>query len=379
MSNVVILILVGAAMFAILGGVTLLNHYYNLNNIKSKTVGDGQHGTARWATKKEIKQTYKHIPFTPKRWREQAKSGIIPTVAHAVKRKKKKGKAVEEQALPQGIIVGCEGNTTALVDTGDVHVLMIGAAGVGKTAFWLYPCIEYACASGMSFLSVDTKGDVMRNYGNIAKEYGYHVSVVDLRNPTRSNGNNLLHLVNKYMDLYLENPDQLMYKAKCEKYAKIISKTIILAGMDASSFGQNAYFYDAAEGLLTATILLVAEFCEPSKRHIVSVFKIIQELLAPSPGKKGKNQFQQLMRSQGEVVRRSCFEYGRTEHGFGYVHGTFKVERLPGFRAGTDSLLRYGARRGAVLQRKIRFLRSHAGGKPQHILHGLADYPTALS
>ena len=58
MSNVVILILVGAAMFAILGGVTLLSHFYNLNNIKSKTVGDGQHGTARWATKKEIKQTY---------------------------------------------------------------------------------------------------------------------------------------------------------------------------------------------------------------------------------------------------------------------------------------------------------------------------------
>lgn len=33
-------------------------------------------------------------------------------------------------------------------------------------------------------------------------------------------------------------------------------------------------------------------------------------------------------RSQGEVVRRSCFEYGRTEHGIGHVHGTFKVERL---------------------------------------------------
>ena len=295
MSNVVILILVGAAMFAVLGGVTLLNHFYNLNNIKSKTVGDGQHGTARWATKKEIRQTYKHIPFTPKRWREQAKHGKTPTVARAVKHRNKKGKEVEEQAVPQGIVIGCQGNTTALVDTGDVHVLMIGAAGVGKTAFWLYPCIEYACASGMSFLSVDTKGDVMRNYGNIAKEYGYHVSVVDLRNPTRSNGNNLLHLVNKYMDLYQANPDQLVYKAKCEKYAKIISKTIILAGMDASSFGQNAYFYDAAEGLLTATILLVAEFCEPAKRHIVSVFKIIQELLAPSPGKKGKNQFQQLM------------------------------------------------------------------------------------
>lgn len=160
---------------------------------------------------------------------------------------------------------------------------MIGAAGVGKTAYWLYPCIEYACATGMSFLSTDTKGDIVRNYGRIARNcYGYKVSVIDLRNPTRSNGNNLLHLVNKYMDLYQANPDTLLYKAKAEKYAKIIAKTIIMAGGDSANYGQNAYFYDAAEGVLCATILLVAEFCAPEKRHIVSVFKVIQELLAPS-------------------------------------------------------------------------------------------------
>ena len=298
--NVTTLIIVASVMFCVLGGITLLAHIYSLNNIKSKTVGDGQHGTARWATKSEIRRIYQHIPFTPKKWREQAASGIQPTVSKIIKHRpfQKKGVELPEEVLPQGIVVGCTGgkhNTTAMVDTGDVHALMIGAAGVGKTAYWLYPCIEYACASGMSWLSTDTKGDVVRNYGRIAQEkYGYSVSVIDLRNPTRSHGNNLLHLVNKYMDLYKDHPDELVYKAKAEKYAKIISKTIILSGMDASSFGQNAYFYDAAEGLLTATILLVAEFCEPSKRHIVSVFKIIQELLAPSQ-KKGKNQFQQLM------------------------------------------------------------------------------------
>lgn len=281
MSDITTLIIVGAVMFSVLGGITLLAYVYSLNNIKSKTVGDGQHGTARWMTKGEQRKIYKHIPFTPKKWREQANNGKTHT-------------GEDGKALPRGIVVGCTGNTTAMVDTGDVHVLMIGAAGVGKTAFWLYSCIEYACASGMSFLSTDTKGDVMRNYGNIAKGYGYNVSVIDLRNPTRSNGNNLLHLVNKYMDLYQANPHTLVYKAKAEEYVKIISKTIILSGMDAASFGQNAYFYDAAEGLLTATILLVAEFCKPEERHIVSVFKIIQELLAPS-GKKGKNQFQQLM------------------------------------------------------------------------------------
>lgn len=298
MSGIGTLIFVSTVMFCVLGGVTLLAHIYNLNNIKSKTVGDGQHGTARWATKSEIHKAYRHIPFTPNKWRKQAEKGETPTASRIVKHRffKSKKKEQPEEALPQGIVVGCTGgkhNTTAMVDIGDVHVLMIGAAGVGKTAYWLYPCIEYACASGMSFLSTDTKGDVMRNYGNIAKRYGYHVSVIDLRNPTRSNGNNLLHLVNKYMDLY-QKEDKLIYKAKAEKYAKIISKTIILSGMDAASFGQNAYFYDAAEGLLTATILLVAEFCKPEKRHIVSVFKIIQELLAPSK-KKGKNQFQQLM------------------------------------------------------------------------------------
>ena len=298
MSGIPTLIIIAAVMFCILGGISVVAHLYNLNSIKSKTVGDGQHGTARWATKSEIRKTYRHIPFTPNKWRKQAADGETPTASRIVKRRlfKSKKKEQPEEALPQGIVVGCTGgkhNTTALVDTGDVHVLMIGAAGVGKTAYWLYPCIEYACASGMSFLSTDTKGDVMRNYGNIAKQYGYNVSVIDLRNPTRSNGNNLLHLVNKYMDLY-QSSEELVCKAKAEKYAKIISKTIILSGMDAANFGQNAYFYDAAEGLLTATILLVAEFCKSKERHIVSVFKIIQELFAPS-NSKGKNQFQQLM------------------------------------------------------------------------------------
>lgn len=50
----------------------------------------------------------------------------------------------------------------------------------------------------------------------------------------------------------------------------------------------------AAEGLLTASILLVAEFCPPETRHIVSVFKIIQDLLTPS-GIRGKTQFNLLM------------------------------------------------------------------------------------
>ena len=275
MQGLTTLITVAAIMSGVFILISSLSYLYSLRQIKNKTAGNGQHGTARWASSREIHKTYKAVPFEPKTWRRDEKS----------------------RPTEQGIIVGCEsrGNETlALVDNGDVHCMMIGAAGVGKTAFWLYPNIEYACATGMSFMTTDTKGDIMRNYGSIAeKYYGYRISVIDLRNPMRSHGNNLLHLVNKYMDLYA-GTNEVQYKAKAEKYAKIISKTIILSGMEGGNFGQNAYFYDAAEGLLTASILLVSEFCKPAERHIVSVFKIIQELLAPGKG-RNRNQFQQLM------------------------------------------------------------------------------------
>ena len=192
--------IVAAVMSGVFLFIPVLSYLYTLRGIKNKKAGNGQHGTARWASHKERKETYERVKFEPQKWRNNADSR--PTV--------------------QGIVVGCEthGNaTTALVDTGDVHCMMIGAAGVGKTAYWLYPNIEYACASGMSFLSTDTKGDIMRNYGNIAsKYYGYNISVIDLRNPMRSHGNNLLHLVNKYTDMY-EKTKQVQYKAKAEKYA----------------------------------------------------------------------------------------------------------------------------------------------------------------
>ena len=57
MGNLWILLAVGGVMAAVIGCLTLLNNRYTLNNIKSKTVGDGQHGTARWATDTEIRKT----------------------------------------------------------------------------------------------------------------------------------------------------------------------------------------------------------------------------------------------------------------------------------------------------------------------------------
>lgn len=255
--TLIVLVLVLILVMIVL---SVVGNNYKLDSIKRRTVGDGQHGTARWATNQEISNDFKRVSFTPELWR---KGLDLPTA--------------------QGIIVGsiAKGKKTfATVDSSDVHTLMIGAAGVGKTAYWLYPNLEYACATGMSFITTDTKGDLMRNYGAVAKNhYGYNVSVIDLRNPTRSNENNILHLVNKYMDVYKSNPDDLSAKAKAEKYAKIIAKTVININGGSADKGQNAFFYDAAEGLLASLILLIAELGQPGERHIISGFRMIQDLL----------------------------------------------------------------------------------------------------
>ena len=278
MQTILLLALAGGALL-LLAAVTHFSGQGSLNNIKSKTVGDGQHGTARWATDAEIRKTYALVPFQVPDWRA--------------------GKNLPDA---QGLVLGSTSGKhgiTALVDKDDVHCLMIGASGVGKTAYFLYPNLEYACASGMSFLALDTKGDLARNYGAVAaRYYGYHVSVVDLRNPTRSDGYNLLTLINRYMDTSFHEHSIEAY-GKAENLASILAHSIIAPKGDEDR-GQNDYFYKAAEGVVASVILLLAEFLPPDskhpteRRHLVSVFILIQQLLAPS-GVRGKTYFKQLM------------------------------------------------------------------------------------
>ena len=83
------------ALLVFLLMASFLSKSYSLNNIKSKTVGDGQHGTARWATPKEIGKTYHTVPFRPRRWRKgkelPTEQGLILGSVGGGKRKSKAG------------------------------------------------------------------------------------------------------------------------------------------------------------------------------------------------------------------------------------------------------------------------------------------------
>ena len=116
MNGIQILLLATGIMVSVLIGITLLAQNYSLNGIKSKTVGDGQHGTARWATRAEIRRTYRRIPL------------YAPAVAGV-------GRDGMPTDLPQGIVVGCLGKgkkTTALWTPGTSMCLCDRRGGCGQ-------------------------------------------------------------------------------------------------------------------------------------------------------------------------------------------------------------------------------------------------------
>lgn len=67
-SNIGMLVAAGLGMFAVIGGLAMLSYHYTLGSIKSRTVGDGQHGTARW---QRTKRSARPMPM----YRSRSESG----------------------------------------------------------------------------------------------------------------------------------------------------------------------------------------------------------------------------------------------------------------------------------------------------------------
>lgn len=62
-STQILLLCVCGAVFLIIAVLAAIGNTYSLKGIPNKPVGNGQHGTARFATKGEVNRTYKQIPY----------------------------------------------------------------------------------------------------------------------------------------------------------------------------------------------------------------------------------------------------------------------------------------------------------------------------
>lgn len=198
--QIIFLSIVGIALVALIF-LSESQKRYNLDSIKRKTVGDGQYGTARWATQEEIQSSTIQVPYEPEAWRYNKESR--PTTA--------------------GIVVNLKQNKKqilATIDPSDSHTLMVAGTGGGKTTTFMIPNIEYALACGTSFISTDSKGDLLRLYGKLCEQYGYTCLNINFRTPMKSDSYNYMQLINLYIDMWRDDPKRVDYHSRAERYAK---------------------------------------------------------------------------------------------------------------------------------------------------------------
>ena len=78
------------------------------------------------------------------------------------------------------------------VDDGEYHSLIIGATGSGKTEMVVQPLVSVLARKGESMIITDPKGEIYERNGELLKEKGYNIVVLNFRNPQNGNAWNPL-------------------------------------------------------------------------------------------------------------------------------------------------------------------------------------------
>ena len=84
------------------------------------------------------------------------------------------------------------------VDNGESHSLVIGATGSGKTQMIILPLVSLLSKKGESMVITDPKGEIFEKTGEMLKDLGYDVIVVNFRDPKNGSCWNPYTLPYKY-------------------------------------------------------------------------------------------------------------------------------------------------------------------------------------
>ena len=157
-------------------------------------MGQGQHGTARWLTKKEFRKTFKCNTLSDSN--NTFNSG--------------------------GIIVGYEKNKNSeniyYIDD-NIHSLVVGATRSGKTRSIVLQTVGNLGLAGESMIISDPKAEIYHYTSKFLEELGYKIITLDFKNPTKSTRYNFLQPV-----IDAVNRDDFR---KAEEYAWDITQSLV--------------------------------------------------------------------------------------------------------------------------------------------------------
>lgn len=137
----------------------------------------------------------------------------------------------------------------------NLNVLVCGGSGAGKTRFYAKPNIMQA---NSSFVILDPKGEILRDTGNLLKDKGYDIKVLDLINMEKS------HCYNPFV--YLRDDNDI------QKLVTNIFKNTTPKG----SQSQDPFWDQAAMMLLLALVFYLHYEAPPDEQNFPMVLEMIR-------------------------------------------------------------------------------------------------------
>lgn len=207
-------------------------------------VGDGQHGSARFTTEKEKDDIFNTFVFT----------------------------GVEEFKGPAGLVIEMvkKGSKEFIRHVKeDVHTLIIGASGAGKTRRILFQTVWLQLLAGVSIVISDVKGEIFYYSSKFAKLLKYKIVVIDFRNPKKSDHFNFLQPV---LDAVNKKDN-----------AKAIDVTWDLVSVLVSEPKGEPLWYNGETATIAAAILALCLDAPEICRNMANVYYFLAYMCQPHP------------------------------------------------------------------------------------------------
>ena len=186
--------------------------------------------------------------------------------AGSVNKKYADKKKDENKLLTQNVAIGLDGRKHRR----NLNVLVCGGSGAGKTRFYAKPNIMNA---NTSFVVLDPKGELLRDTGNLLKEKGYEVKVLDLIDMEKS------HCYNPFV--YLHSDDDI------QRLTTNLFKNTTPKG----SQTQDPFWDQTASMLLKALVCYLHYEAPPDEQN----FPMVMEMIRAGDVKEDNEEYQSVL------------------------------------------------------------------------------------
>ncbi|WP_051588797.1 VirD4-like conjugal transfer protein, CD1115 family [Ruminococcus sp. NK3A76] len=240
-------------MFTAFGiGLYALNKYTSRKRFHRK--GE-EHGSARWANKKEIQS----LADKPKKVKLPFKIKVH-NFFERLKFWKRRELSFEQDnnvVLTNEVKMSLNTRQTRK----NLNVMVIGGSGSGKSRFYVKPNLMQA---NTSYVCTDPKGELLRSTGKMLESYGYDIRVFNLIDMAHSNN---------------YNPFEYIYDVDGNYSATAVIKmvNVLMKNTSKENSGGDQFWDDSTKALLAALCFYLVECEDKSRQNFSEVMKLLKK------------------------------------------------------------------------------------------------------